>query len=156
MVKCALECRFSSLKIKGFTLLELLVALVIASLAISIVVPRFAALIPGVEIRGETQKVSALLRLARSRAIASGEVVVLARIEEPIALEMTNNEDSLYIWPPSIDLEISSSQQTVDAAQEIAFYPNGSSSGGTVTLNSASRSYQLSVDWLSGRVTIDD
>lgn len=155
MVKRALESRFSSLKIKGFTLLELLVALVIASLAISIVVPRFAALIPGVEIRGETQKVSALLRLARSRAIATGEVVVLARIKDPLALEMSN-EDSLYTWPSSIDLEISGSQQTVDAAQEIAFYPNGSSSGGTVTLNSASRSYQLSVDWLSGRVTIDD
>ncbi|WP_370278870.1 GspH/FimT family pseudopilin [Pontibacterium sp.] len=139
----------------GFTLLELLVTMLIAVMAISVVAPRFSALIPGVEIKGEAQKVAALLRFARSRSIAEGDVISAVYIEEPLAIEVTGSS-KLYTWPASITLELSRELGNSDDAPEIRFYPDGSSTGGVVSLKSDGLSYTVAVDWLTGRVTIND
>lgn len=147
--------RFVSKRQFGFTLMELLVTMVIAVMAISVVAPRFSALIPGVEIKGETQKVAALLRLARSRAIANGEVISVVQIEEPQAVEITGS-NKLYTWPPSITLELSTEKNKGEERAEIHFFPDGSSSGGLVSLSSEELGYNVSVDWLTGRVSIHE
>jgi len=139
----------------GFTLLELLVTMLIAVMAISVVAPRFSALIPGVEIKGEAHKVAALLRFARSRSIAEGDVISVAHIEEPLAIEVTGSP-KLYSWPASITLELTRELGKSDDLPEILFYPDGSSSGGFISLTSDGLSYRVAVDWLTGRVTIDD
>ena len=38
----------------------------------------------------------------------------------------------------------------------IRFYPDGSSTGGRVTLASGERKFLVDVDWLTGRVTIKE
>ncbi|MDI3324152.1 GspH/FimT family pseudopilin [Pontibacterium granulatum] len=139
----------------GFTLLELLVTMLIAVMAITVVAPRFSALIPGVEIKGEAQKVAALLRFARSRAIAEGDVISVARLEEPAAIEVTGSS-KLYTWPSSITMELTRELSQTDDEPEIRFYPDGSSSGGVVSLKSEGLSYTVAVDWLTGRVIIND
>lgn len=141
--------------LKGFTLLELLITMLIAVLAIGIVAPRFSALIPGVEIKGEAQKAAALLRFARSRAIAEGDVITVERLEEPVAIKVTG-ADRLYQWPASIELKVTRELGSDEGEPEILFYPDGSSSGGVVSLQSENRRFRISVDWLTGRVTVYD
>ena len=147
--------KHSSNRQSGFTLLELLVAMLIAISAISLVAPRFSALIPGVEIKGEAQKVAALLRYTRSRSIAEGEVISLIRVDDPLGIEITHSND-LYTWPSSVTLEVYQEIGKSDAPQQIHFHPDGSSSGGEVTLSSGDLKYRVTVDWLSGRVSIHD
>ena len=140
---------------QGFTLIELLITLLIAVLAVGVVAPRFSALIPGVEIKGEAQKVAALMRFARSKAIAEGDVIVLERIEEPMALKLTGKQ-ALYEWPATIEVEL---RRETGADREgdnvkILFFPDGSSSGGSISLSRNDRRFQIKVDWLTGRVSV--
>ncbi|MFC6669230.1 GspH/FimT family pseudopilin [Marinobacterium aestuariivivens] len=43
-----------------------------------------------------------------------------------------------------------------ESGPSIRFYPDGSSSGGTVVLTGSGGRYEIGVDWLTGRVRIDD
>lgn len=139
----------------GFTLLELLVTLVIAVMAVGIVAPRFSALVPGVELKGETQKVAALLRYARSRAIAEGTVIAVSMNDDPIGIQVTGKE-ALYHWSGSIDIKLESRLTQSEETAEILFYPNGSATGGSVSIGSDTRNYQVNVNWLTGRVAVDE
>lgn len=138
---------------QGFTLIELLITLLIAVLAVGVVAPRFSALIPGVEIKGEAQKVAALMRFARSKAIAEGDVIVLERIEDPLALKLTGKKE-LYEWPQTIEIDLVREIGMDRDNAEIHFYPDGSSSGGSISLTRGNRRFQIKVDWITGRVNV--
>ncbi len=43
-----------------------------------------------------------------------------------------------------------------DGSGRIRFYPDGTSTGGRVTVTDAGRDYNVRIDWLTGRVTVDD
>jgi general secretion pathway protein H len=43
-----------------------------------------------------------------------------------------------------------------DHRGSIRFYPDGSSTGGRITVSSGERQYLVDVDWLTGRVAIND
>ena len=57
---------------RGFTLVELLVVLAIAALAMSAVPPLFSAAMPGVEMKAAARRTVSSLRLARELAIRQG------------------------------------------------------------------------------------
>ena len=139
----------------GFTLLELLVTMVIAVMAMSIVAPRFSALIPGIELRTETHKFAALLRYARSRAIAEGTVIDVSFLDDLGGIKVTG-KTAPYRWPSSIDIQLEPDGEASNDNAGILFYPNGSSSGGSVRIASGSRRYHISVSWLTGKVVIDE
>ncbi|GGO80155.1 hypothetical protein GCM10011348_16230 [Marinobacterium nitratireducens] len=153
----------------GFTLLELMVVLVMASLMLSLVVPRFAAVLPGVELKSYTQKTAALLRKLRSQAMAESRLVALSLdseahqirvsgLDAPIAvpedISLTLNDDGSLALGNEIVLP--ESFGVSEALPSIRFYPDGSSSGGDLTLTSAGGGYAIRVDWLTGQVSIDD
>lgn len=68
---------------RGFTLLELLVVLALATALIALVPPLIATAIPGTELKASARKVAAGLRLAREEAIRSGrDVAFVLDLEE--------------------------------------------------------------------------
>ncbi|WP_232818303.1 GspH/FimT family pseudopilin [Zobellella maritima] len=139
---------------RGFTLLELLVVLVIAMLALAVVTPRFAALLPGVELKVYSRQTAALLRLARSQAISRGEEVALNLDAEA---RETRVADNVYPWPDNIGLQLQPTNDS-QAAQPplLVFYPDGSASGGMVIVSSSSRQYLIEVNWLTGKVNVHE
>lgn len=153
----------------GFTLLELLVVLVLATLMLSLVVPRFAAVVPGVELKSTTQKTASLLRYARSRAMAESRLIAVDLDPDAHALRMSHRDEPIDL-PDSIALTLNDegalalgSEIVVPAtdgdpasASSIRFYPDGSSSGGRLQLAGSSGRYEISVDWLTGQVRIED
>lgn len=141
----------------GFTLLELLVVLTIATLALTVALPRFAALLPGAELKSYSQQTAALLRLARSQAIATGDTVTLT-LDTEQQQTLLSGQAPGHPWPTGVKLTLSGTGQQLpaDAPGELTFYPDGTSSGGTLQVASERRRYRIQVDWLTGRVYFDD
>ncbi len=139
----------------GFTLLELLVVLVIASLAIGLVGPAFQRLLPGLTLEAESRKLVALLRHARSQAILGGAPVSVSQDLESGGLRLSYREQA-YALPEGLSLVLQPGPAGGDpfaGEAQILFYPRGDSSGGSLSLSLATgRSEDISVDWLSGRV----
>jgi general secretion pathway protein H len=139
---------------RGFTLLELLVVLVIASLAISLVGPGFQRFLPGLTLEAESRKLTALLRHARSQAILTGTEVSISRDAEGRGLRLSYREQP-YTLPEHLELELKEGPvqgEKAPGAAQILFYPSGDSSGGSLSLTMEKRNEVISVDWLSGRV----
>lgn len=146
----------------GFTLLEVLVTLVIMALALALVAPRFGDALPGVELQAETRKVVALLRHARSKAVVLNQDVQIQLVEEPAGLSISTEAEP-YLPPEHIRLELSAGRasavadQPNEADQVIRFFAEGHSSGGSITLSREDGKHtSIHVDWLTGRVSIDD
>jgi general secretion pathway protein H len=148
-------CAAGSSRAGGFTLLELLAVLVIASLAISLVGPAFQRILPGLSLEAESRQLVALLRHARSQAILTGTRVAISQDVESGGLLLSNREQP-YILPAQFSLTLAGGPGQSDAmtdAAQILFYPRGDSSGGSLSLSlEQGRSENISVDWLSGRV----
>jgi general secretion pathway protein H len=60
--------------------------------------------------------------------------------------------------PDNLELKLYAAQSEVtsDRRGSIRFYPDGSSTGGRITVASGERKYLVDVDWLTGRVSIGD
>lgn len=145
----------------GFTLLEVLVTLVIMTLAVSLVAPRIGEALPGAELKAETRKVAALLRHARSQALVLNREIQIRLVQEPAALSISTQAQP-YRPPGQVRLELNpgrASEETEQADQPgevISFFPEGHSSGGSITLSREDgRHASISIDWLTGRVSID-
>ena len=121
-----------SQRLAGFTLLELLVVLVIASLAIGLVTPALQRMIPAAELRSESRELLAQVRYARSRAILSQQAVQVSFDEQEHGLRFSPDE-LLHRLPATLRLELEpGSQGEADEPLEaISFYPQGHSSGDT-------------------------
>ncbi|MED5526793.1 MAG: prepilin-type N-terminal cleavage/methylation domain-containing protein [Pseudomonadota bacterium] len=125
----------------GFTLLELLVVLVVMMLVLSAAAPRFGALLPGMALKSQARQVAALLRESRSQAIATGQVLTIA-----------NRQQQLWVNGKKVALQ----RLTLGLDQPLYFYPDGTSSGGQLTLGNDAGSLRLELDWLTAEVSIHE
>ncbi|MFP2769844.1 GspH/FimT family protein [Oceanisphaera sp. KMM 10153] len=137
----------------GFTLLELLVVLTLATLLMAVVTPRFKALLPGAELKSYSRQTAALLRLARSQAIASGEEVRL-ELDSDARHSRITGQKKPSSWPEQIAVSfdgIANAQGT-----DLVFYPDGSARGGILHISGNDRHYRIEVHWLTGRINLHD
>lgn len=141
----------------GFTILEVLVVLVIGAIAYSLVL--------GVPFRGPSvadlkaasRTLAAGLRQAQSVALASRSDAVLTLDVEEREFQVTGTEGSRAL-PKDLELRLYTAQSEVATERKgsIRFYPDGSSTGGRITVASGERKYLVDVDWITGRVSIGD
>ena len=138
----------------GFTLLELLVVMTIVAL-IYAVLPAGLFGGSGVELRVTARQVADDLRRARGQAIASNQ-------DTSFLLDVENRRfgiagrGELEPLPDSVEAKIltAAEEQVLQGQGLIRFFPDGSSTGGSVTLSGAGRSYEVSVRWLTGEVRL--
>jgi general secretion pathway protein H len=153
---CRLACMNTSSRNGGFTLIELILVLVIAA-TVSAMAFRFAQDGPSTtELKAGTRQVAAALRLARSEAITQ-------RKEVGFTLSLVKKEFNLTGEQPvslssDIDLKLFTAEEYVQDANTgtIQFFPDGSSSGGRVTLSLRDMIFEVDVDWMTGRIAILD
>lgn len=142
----------------GFTLLELLVVMVILSLLLTTVPPLLSRAIPGTELRGAARELVAGLREARGQAIASGRDVALVLDLEGRWFQVEGAARKRQL-PSAIALRLTTAESETEEEGNrgrIRFYPDGSASGGRVTLAREGQTRVVEVDWLTGRVTLDE
>ncbi|MFZ2003912.1 MAG: GspH/FimT family pseudopilin [Stellaceae bacterium] len=140
----------------GFTLLEMIVVVTILALALTLIVGYRPPWSGALGVRGAASELASALRLARSDAIARDGPV-------SVVLDVTGHhyrigQGSELSFPPTLKVELLTLASERDAtnAGEIRFNPDGSSTGGRVTIGDGSHTLAVGVDWLNGRVSIRD
>ena len=142
----------------GVTLLELLIVLSIMAILAALVLPLFGG--TGVstgELKGAARQVAAGLRVARSEALATRQEtrVVLDLEQRTFRID---RDTHVYILPRMIEVKLFTAQSDLvnERVGAIRFFADGGSNGGRVTLASGARKYDIDIDWLTGRVAIQD
>ena len=141
----------------GFTLLELMVVLVIMVAVYALAGPLISAGMPGTELKGAARQLAAGLRKARSYAVTQKEEAVLTIDVEQHRFEVSGDKRN-YILPAKLDISLFTAQSELlrDKVGRIRFFPDGSSTGGSITVGAADRKYHVNIDWLTGQVAVVD
>lgn len=145
------------MRTRGFTILEVLVVLVIAAVAY--------AVLSGVTLRGAS--VADLKAAARMLASGLRQAQTMAMVTRRDAVLTVDVEERFFVLAgesqqrkisKDIELKLFTAQSEIIDANRgaIRFYPDGSSTGGRITVMSGERKYLVDVDWLTGRVSITD
>ncbi|MDJ0944591.1 MAG: GspH/FimT family pseudopilin [Kiloniellales bacterium] len=139
----------------GFTLLELLVVVAIIGLIFAVLPTGVFGGREGVELRATARQVAEDLRRARGQAIAGNrEVAFLLDLEQRrFGLP---GRGALAALPEGVEAEVLTASEALSEATQasIRFFPDGSSTGGAVTLSGAGKSYEITVRWLTGEVRL--
>jgi general secretion pathway protein H len=140
----------------GMTLLELIIALaLIAVLAVS-AAPMLGKGMGTIDQRAAAQRVTATLKHARNVAVSQRiEAAVTFNIK---TLVVTAPDVAPYTLPKGVALDITTieKEKVDDDTAGIRFYPDGGSTGGRVTLKKGDRTLRIDVDWLTGRVKVEE
>jgi general secretion pathway protein H len=135
----------------GFTLLELLVTMTVAALLLTVVGPRIADTVAHAALKASASRVVAALREARWEAMKTSQAsafVVSGSGRGYIIADKTTTLPS----GQTVSL-IQYNKFAINQEPQIEFLPDGSSSGGTITIAAGADRIRVDVDWLSGRVT---
>jgi len=140
---------------QGFTLLEILVALVIGVLLVSLVPPLLSGMSGATELRGAARQLAAGLRGARNEAVTRQRETVLTLDLAGHRFGVTG-DPRIVALPESVALKLYTAQsELIDGATgNIRFFPDGSSTGGHITVSGPKLAYQVNVDWLTGAIAI--
>ncbi len=135
----------------GFTLVELLVALTIMTVLIGsisfIVVKRKPTL------KDVAQQVAQQLRLAQQRALRDKQNF---RIEINLATNTFELVDKTIVLPEDVAVTVRTVEDQLIDAESVgmAFFPDASSSGGTIRIESENESFEIRIAWTTGKVYV--
>lgn len=139
----------------GFTLLELLVVLVIAVLLVAVVPPLISGMSGATELRSAARQLAAGLRFARNEAVTRQREAVLTLDLSKHRFAISGDPREIAL-PESLSLHLYTAQSELldQATGNIRFFPDGSSTGGAVTVSGPKLAYRINVDWLTGAIAI--
>ncbi|MGF1525321.1 MAG: GspH/FimT family pseudopilin [Candidatus Competibacterales bacterium] len=143
---------------RGFTLLELLVVLVIMGLASLVVPPVLSGIGDTLALKGGARQLAAGLRRARSQAVTQQRPV---RLMVDLERRQFQLDAGRWIDLPApgvatVALHTAQSEVLDDQRAGIRFFPDGSATGGHVVLDNGRLAYRVNVDWLTGRVDLQE
>lgn len=140
----------------GFTLLELIVVLAIVAAVAAFALPSFSPG-AGVQLKTATRALMVGLRQTRSEAIATNVSKALVLDLEERHFKVGDSSRVRHL-PSDVGVSLfTASRERVDERTGgIRFFPDGSSTGGRVTLTSGNRELFVDVDWLTGRIRLLD
>jgi general secretion pathway protein H len=139
----------------GFTLLELIMVLVIAGVSMAILIGFSGKGSSSADLKASARSIAAGLRIVQSTAMASRRDALLTLDLDTREFTFTGDTKTHRI-PEGIEMNVFTAQSEVAGERKasIRFYPDGSSTGGRITVATAARKYMVDVEWLTGRVTV--
>jgi general secretion pathway protein H len=139
----------------GFTLLELLAVLTVIALVATVISFRSSKSFGVANYRAVLTNTSAMMRLARSRAIgdARSQIVVIDVERRTVRYPAINQGFDI---PADVNLvaTVAESEHYPDGTVGIRFFGDGTSTGGTLAYAWRGRKYDIQVNWLTGHVAI--
>lgn len=139
----------------GFTLLEVLLALVIAAVLMAVAVPNLGPAVSRAQLYSAARDVASALRHARGQALVQGREAVF-EIDVTRHRYRITGRDKVYGLPEPIHLSLYTAETELmdEGVGRIRFFPDGSATGGRVTLAGAGREREVDVSWLTGEVKL--
>ncbi len=134
----------------GYTLLELLVVLVILGVGYAAVSTSFTGGNRSVDLNSALQQIAGDMRVLRSNAILSGEVLIFEILDN--GQGYISNEKNVLL---DQDLTLLANINNFPENQ-INFYPDGTSSDFKISLNSGDQSKFIASEWPTGRIMVSD
>lgn len=141
----------------GMTLVELLVVLALIAIISAVVYPDFSRPRRSVEPKTAALRIAATLRDQRALAIlrnANSQVTYDAEFRRFSTVE----GQPIASIPSDISVSFEAAKRRNSNTSKIAliFFPDGSSSGGTITLSSGTVEQRISIDWLTGAILVEE
>jgi general secretion pathway protein H len=140
----------------GFTLIEIIVVLAVVGFALVLIVGYKPPWSSTLGVRGAAAEVASSLRLARSEAILRNRSVAFEI--DLASRRFRAGSGAVRQLPPQLSialLTVQGERRDVSTG-DIRFNPDGSSTGGRISLADGARKMAVGVEWLSGRVSIAD
>ena len=132
---------------RGFTLLEMLVVILLISLAAGLLGMGVRQGLQAAKERRAVGQMVEALRTTRAGAIISGQA---ARTEFDLqGLTFQAPGRAPLHWPAQLQVTLHSAEA---AGAAVVFYPDGSSTGGNLLLANGTRRWRIDIGWLTGSV----
>lgn len=140
---------------RGFTLLELLLVLLLLGLVYGLAGPLLSEGSEKLEAKTVSRQLAAGLRKARSIAATERRETVLLLDLEGLSFSVTS-DPKIYQLPKKLEVSMFTAESELVRSQNAAirFFPDGSSTGGRITVTAGGHRHMIDVDWLTGRVVI--
>jgi len=140
---------------RGYTLMEVLVALAIIGMVLAAVPFMVGGSRPGVEVRAAAIELASALRRTRGASITGfhSETFVL---DTDRGVYQAGSAQAEAALPEGLKLSLYTARSELEGENtgRIRFFPDGSATGGRITLASGANSYFVAVDWLTGAVEV--
>lgn len=142
------------MRARGFTLLEMLVVIVLVAVAATAVAISVSRGLTSARIRAASADLAAALRYTRGQAIVHGRQETLT-VDVDAHTYQAPGRPAVHL-PAGVDVALTSAvADRLDAHRgRIRFFPDGSSTGGRVTLSHGQREWHVNVAWLTGSVAV--
>jgi len=134
-------------------MLAVIILIGIAAAAVSISVTHGLA---SARINAAAGELAAALRATRTQAIVHGEQRIFQVNTGNGTYRGADQRDVRL--PKGLELSVTSAagDQSAGDVARIRFFPDGSSTGGRITLRSGQREWHVNVSWLTGAITLFD
>jgi general secretion pathway protein H len=141
----------------GFTLLEIVIVIALGAVMYALILSSPIGKASAADLKSAARSIAAGLRTAQTTAMATRRDATLT-VDMESREYVTSGEHDVRTLPKNIDLKLFTAQTEVENEHRgsIRFYPDGSSTGGRITVSSGERKYLVDVDWLTGRVAINE
>jgi general secretion pathway protein H len=138
----------------GLTLIELMVALTIAALLTAAAVPAVGRAVDRALANSSARELVVALKGARRQARATGDEALFTLDVATRVYRIGESHERTLAMPQGATLSLltAESERLGDTAGAIRFLPDGSSTGGTITLTHGRREERIVIDWLTGHV----
>lgn len=139
---------------RGFSLIELLVALAVLAILTAVATPLLFRP-AGIELRSAARTVATGLRQARLEAMQRRRSIALQLDLDARTLRLESGEQQRQL-SQALGLELVTAEREMlsPTVGGIRFFPDGSSTGGRVTLTLKELVTLVDVEWLTGRIRI--
>lgn len=139
----------------GFSLAEVIVVLVLVAGFFAIFSIGYMRSVSSAEIRNASREIVAGIRHTRGQAIVKRQQQVFTVDGENRTWQAAGRQPVKLPDGLEIEMLTARSELTSERAGGIRFYPDGASTGGTVTLMMQDREWTITVAWLTGEVSLE-
>ncbi|HEV2679208.1 MAG TPA: GspH/FimT family pseudopilin [Rhodanobacter sp.] len=141
---------------RGFTLLEMLAVILligIAAAAVSISVTQGLA---SARVRAASSELAGAMRATRAQAIVRGQEQNFDVDTQANSYSGVKQHDVRLPKGMRVSITSAKEDQPNGHTGRIRFFPDGSSTGGRITLQGGKREWHVNVSWLTGEVRVVD
>lgn len=145
-----------SLNRGGFSLVELLAVLALIALIMGMVGGSIVRNLDSVKTRRASKNVVTALRYTRGQAIITRQEQWLEINIEKMSYKAPG-KDAVAL-PEGVEVTVKTALADIldESTGRIRFFPDGSSTGGRITLVAGQRQWLITVAWLTGEITLEE